>query len=116
MKPTQEKILSSIQENKSKKELLSVQKIDLGIIDDAVKLMDLGNSFYKEAVQTQSNAQGGWKLSAHNYDRAIKIYEKALTMAKDLGADSAIKDISKQISIASGKQKEALGYEKKLNL
>ena len=98
------------------KELLSVQKVDLSIIDDAAKLMDLGNSFYKEAVQTQSNAQGGWKLSAHNYDRAIKVYEKALTMAKELGSKEAIKDISKQITIASGKQKEALSYEKKLNL
>ena len=67
-------------------------------------------------IQTQSNAQGGWKLSAHNYDRAIKVYEKALTMAKELGSKEAIKDISKQITIASGKQKEALSYEKKLNL
>ena len=97
------------------KELLSVQKVDLSIIDDAAKLMDLGASFYKEAEQMQSNAQGGWKLSAHNYDRAIKIYEKALTMAKELGSKEAIKDISKQISIATGKQKETLGYEKKLN-
>ena len=98
------------------KELLSVQKVELGIIDDAVKLMDLGDSHSKDALQAQTNAQNAWKISAYNYDRAIKIYEKALTMAKDLGADSAIKDISKQITIASGKQKEALGYEKKLNL
>ena len=98
------------------KELLSVQKVDLSIIDDAVKLMDLGDSHSKDAVQTQTNAQNAWKISAHNYDRAIKVYEKALTMAKELGSKEAIKDISKQITIASGKQKEALSYEKKLNL
>ena len=97
------------------KELLSVQKVDLSIIDDAAKLMDLGGSFYKDAERAQTNAQNGWKLSAHNYDRAIKIYEKALSMAKELGSKEAIQDISKQISIATGKQKETLGYEKQLN-
>ena len=38
MKPTQEQILRLIQENKPKTELLSVQKVELGSIDELKKL------------------------------------------------------------------------------
>ena len=101
---------------KEEKTELSTHKIELGLIDDGDKLMSLAKSFYKEAEQTQSNAQGGWKLSAHNYDRAIASYEKALKMAKELGADKIVGEINKQISLASKQFKTAKSYEKKLNL
>ena len=90
-------------------------KVDLSILDDAAKLIDIGNSHYKDAERAQTNAQNAWKISAHNYDRAIKEYQKALTMAKQLGSKEAIKKISKEIAIGKAKKKETLGYEKKLN-
>ncbi len=40
MKPTQENILRLIQENKPTKALLSVQKVELGAIDDLKKKLD----------------------------------------------------------------------------
>ena len=51
MKPTQEKILSSIQENKPKKELLSVQKVELGMVDDLVKDAKTLSSKFEKAVK-----------------------------------------------------------------
>ena len=101
---------------KEDKTQLSVQKVELGLIDDADKLMTLAKSFFKGATQTQSNAQGEWKLSSFNYEKAISSYEKALKMAKELGADKIVGNIIKQISIAKKQANEAKSYEKKLNL
>tara|TARA_R110000822_G_scaffold47287_1_gene125604 strand:+ start:256 stop:597 length:342 start_codon:yes stop_codon:yes gene_type:complete len=95
---------------------LSAKKIELSLIKDADKLMILGKSFFKGATQTQSNAQGEWKLSSFNYEKAISSYEKALQMAKELGADEIVSNINKQISIAKKQANEAKSYEKKLNL
>jgi hypothetical protein len=114
MKSNIEKVYSKL----PKVELSEVEltKVELGIMDDADKLMDLAEKFSKEATQAQSNAQGSWKVTAFNYDKAISAYEKAFKMAKELGADEFAGKINKQISLATKESKAASAYEKKLNL
>ena len=114
MKSNIEKVYSRL----PKTELAEVEltKVELGIMDDADKLMDLAVKFSREATQSQSNAQGGWKLTAFNYDKAISEYKKAFKMAKELGADEFAGKINKQMALASKQSKIATAYEKKLNL
>ena len=92
MKPTQEKILSSIQENKSKKELLSVQKVELGLVDEADKkaneVKNATADFIKE-ISTFEKAKDNLKSSIKGRTQqsvdllnTIKDIDKA---AKDLG-------------------------------
>ena len=111
MKSNIEKVYSKLPKTE-----LATQKVELGIMDDADKLMDLAVKFSREATQAQSNAQGGWKLTAFNYDKAISEYKKAFKMAKELGADEFAGKINKQISLATKEAKAASAYEKKLNL
>ena len=68
MKSTQEKILSSIQENKSKKELLSVQKVELGLMDDIKK--------QAKKLETTMNKIGS--------DKNMQIFKDLSKKVKDL--------------------------------
>ena len=85
MKPTQEKILSSIQENKSKKELLSVQKVELGLMQDVLSLHNKIEGFKDDMDGQLSKA----KMSAIKVDTEIKNFEKLAgnveKTAKELG-------------------------------
>tara|TARA_B110000902_G_C14191423_1_gene544337 strand:+ start:901 stop:1245 length:345 start_codon:yes stop_codon:yes gene_type:complete len=114
MKSNIQKVYSKL----PKTELAKVEltKVELGVMDDANKLMNLAKEFEREATQAQSNAQGSWKVTVFNYEKAISEYEKAFKMAKEIGADEFAGKINKQISLASKKSKIATAYEKKLNL
>ena len=69
MKPTQEKILSSIQENKSKKELLSVQKVELDSVKELEKYSKLGEAKIKSAKGTIARVKKEQEdLRQHNED------------------------------------------------
>ena len=94
MKPTQEQILSSIQENKSKKELLSVQKVDLTFVQDSEKLEKLYFKLVKDEASDMKRIQEG--LSGllgleSQFERVVKeantIYTKGYKAAKELGVD-----------------------------
>ena len=94
MKPTQEKILSSIQENKSKKELLSVQKVDLTFVQDSEKLEKLYFKLLDDEASDMKRIQEG--LSGllgleSQFERVVKeantIYTKGYKAAKELGVD-----------------------------
>ena len=91
MKPTQEKILSAIQENKSKKELLSVQKVELETIKD---IKDFAGQAEFNAYESQKIFNEAHKKAKTNYSTGIKFAEKGLKMVetfmkkvKELGID-----------------------------
>ena len=75
MKPTQEQILSSIREHKTKKELLSVQKVELGITEDFKGILKASNNNYKNSENMVSEA------STIN-GVAVKILEKQIKLDK----------------------------------
>ena len=116
MKSNIEKVYSKLPKTELAEIELATQKVELGIIDDANKLIDLAEKFSEEATQAQSNAQGGWKITAFNYDKAIIEYKKALKMAKEIGADEFAGKINKQMALAAKQSKIAAANEKKLNL
>tara|TARA_R100001143_G_C3309789_1_gene109585 strand:+ start:375 stop:764 length:390 start_codon:yes stop_codon:yes gene_type:complete len=103
MKPTQEKILSSIQENKSKKELLSVQKVDLTAYSDVVTQMkhaenltnnegELSDMFNK--LTTKVRTQVSFSKSVKNdLSSSLKTLENS---AKELGVKPDTIDIYKK--------------------
>ena len=96
MKPTQEKILSSIQENKSKKELLSVQKVDLGLIDDVKKLYDKGQNNYSDALASGQKTMVKLQVAINFFEKTEQEFEKAEKMAKELGVDMPGKALRNQ--------------------
>jgi len=107
MKPTQEKILSAIQENKSKKELLSVQKVELGLVDDLKSLKKQFDSKIKpafkeiskeksELMQKAKKAEATVNSIDNEIEQKLKLVEKS---AKDLGI--GINDIPEYKSLKS---------------
>ena len=77
MKPTQEQILSSIQENKPKKELLSVQKIDLAKKPDAIlkDAIALDNAILKSSTKIDKSYLAYTK-AWQEFDTKIEGYSK----------------------------------------
>ena len=55
MKPTQEQILRLIQENKPKKELLSVQKVELSVVSDIADALKTGDEGLGKANRLSDN-------------------------------------------------------------
>ena len=130
MKPTQEKILSSIQENKSKKELLSVQKVELGVKDlttllkkaneakkevkkymkDAKETESSFNNLQKELKQLEVKKDDLKDKNSDIYDKNLKEFNVLEKAAKELGVDitdiPAYKDYGKTVDIILQNRKD----------
>jgi hypothetical protein len=102
MKPTQEKILSAIQENKSKKELLSVQKVDLTALPHFIlKSAKEGFKDIKDAVKkldVAENAATGASMKKIDADNKItdvkRMYNEVLPKLKELGITGKIPELT----------------------
>ena len=117
MKPTQENILRLIQENKPKKELLSVQKVELGMIDDFDKLfeksLDASIKIQSTFIDAVSKAQSQLKSNSGIMEKALKIGDELKKAAKDLGIDLP-KGVLNKIDSAGSEIKEAKMLTSKL--
>ena len=127
MKPTQENILRLIQENKPKKELLSVQKVELGLVDDLKKSNTEGK---KIAQNVLSKGERIGKLynsirdEVSDYTKLNDSYEKEIKDAKDTWKKhgNIMDDISIQANELGVKAldipqyKEAVGIAKELRI
>ena len=117
MKPTQEQILRLIQENKPKKELLSVQKVELGMIDDFDKLfeksLDASIKIQSTFIDAVSKAQSQLKSNSGIMEKALKIGDELKKAAKDLGIDLP-KSVLNKIDSAGSEIKEAKMLTSKL--
>ncbi len=101
MKPTQENILRLIQENKPKKELLSVQKVELGAIDDLKKKLDKNISvFDKNVSEVRSMAKIFVDLEGE-FEKLMNESSLIKKQLSDLGVDDP-----KNLGFISLKSKE----------
>ena len=96
MNTTQANILSAIQENKSKKELLSGQKVELALMDDLEKLHKEGSKLSVDASGSGLNAvrkaiqkaDNDFTQLSRKSEDGIDKAEKFIKAAKELGVDA----------------------------
>ncbi len=87
------KIMSSVFEKISngKEVNLESQKVELGIVDDFEKEFEKANkediSIGNTLISALSKAESKYKGQINQYEKAIKIGDKAIETAKDLGVD-----------------------------
>ena len=95
MKPTQEQILSAlnelVRENKTE---LKAEKIELGTIDDYKKLRKSAGTSYEKYVDKMDTSKGYLSIAIEDAEKAVKILSKAAPIltniqkqAKELGVD-----------------------------
>ena len=127
MKPTQEQILRLIQENKPKKELLSVQKVELGAINDLNSLVKEFTSKivpkYDKIVKEQddwikmgdnlkSKAESEYKAYNKNESARLKILGLIEKQAKELGINPLdIKEVKKAVQVSDSNSRIYKTYE-----
>ena len=91
-----------------------VVKVELGYFDDMIKYEKKGddaNSLAKKEIRKYKDT---FESAIHNYGIALDVGEKALKMAKDLGADDLIKLYTKTINRLQGGIKENKRYIDKI--
>ena len=75
----------------SKKVNLESQKVELGIVDDFEKEFEKANkedvSIGSTLISALSKAENKYKGQINQYEKAIKLGDKAIETAKDLGVD-----------------------------
>ena len=100
MKPTQEQILRLIQENKPKKELLSVQKVELGSIAELKEKS-------KKLLKAMKDADTTWRKYQDYLSLADKPYVKMI---------DAYNELDPAISFAEGTLKRFAKAAKELGV
>jgi len=105
MKPTQENILRLILENKSKKELLSVQKVELGLVDDLIKDSKKLSSRFETAVRNNMQIT---KLVNENFKEMGNLVKAA---KKGYGFVSTIDKQFKELGVKPTKEYTNAGKE-----
>tara|TARA_R110000744_G_scaffold101831_1_gene196153 strand:- start:216 stop:608 length:393 start_codon:yes stop_codon:yes gene_type:complete len=123
MKPTQEQILRLIQENKPKKELLSVQKVDLTVYSD---LVNHNKTIKKDLPNKQSDVNEMFSVLKRKVQSGLAYTEGAISFlesdlkefsksSKEIGfnpnENDAYKDAQKTLAQA---QEESKYYKKAL--
>lgn len=106
MKPTTEQILSALNEMIQSKTELKAEKVQLGAIDDLLKktkqISGKGADAFKKAKDAADDLSKVVTTLYKYEDEAMKLEE----MAKELGADSAIKEVQSIWSIINTRAKD----------
>ena len=88
--PTTEEVRTAL------KELLSVQKVELGLIDELLTYAKKGGKQFDELAKLNNFAQkveDNLRKEQQKLEEKLKEAEKANVMAKELGSDAAVKQV-----------------------
>jgi len=99
---------------KEDKTELESNRFEFNLMSDADKFFKQGMATINEGHKSAKTAGISYKFASHQFGQAIDVLEEGLKKAKDLGADSFVKDINKKISQMEGYEKQAKGFQKDL--
>ena len=90
-------------------------KVELSLISDISKDMEATSRGTVDALNLVSQAEVRLQKSLQDHKRILSDIENGLTLAKDLGADSLVKDLEKLSSYAKENIKFVQNTMKKLS-
>ena len=82
--------------------LSKVEKVELSIKDDVIKLEKRAEGFRSEALKQLQGAITSYEAAAQSHGTAMDIAERGLAQAKELGADELVKYLQKSVDFNKG--------------
>ena len=77
--------------------LSKMEKVELSIKDDVIKLEKRAEGFRSEALKQLQGAITSYEAATQSHGTAMDIAERGLAQAKELGADELVKYLQKSV-------------------
>lgn len=95
-------ITKEIADKLFKAELAEIERVELSLRDDIIKLEGRAESFRKQALKSLGDAIQGYEAAIQSHGVALDVAERGLSQAEELGADEIVKYMRKSIDFNKG--------------